>query len=236
MHSIPLRPEALPRSELNRRSHEIVEILKVEYGSPRHGNPDNPLDDLVFILLSTMTTEPSYERVYRRLRESTGSWEVVSELDVDTLEALIHDAGLSRQKASRLLRILQRIRADFGVLSLDSLSMLRNSAIEDYLLSLPGVGLKTAKCVMMYAFGRDVLPVDTHVMRVARRLCLVSTSVPPSKIHQALEAVIVPADRYGFHVNAVAHGRAVCQARWPRCQACCLRHVCPYPSERALHP
>jgi endonuclease III len=216
---------------LRRRTHQIGEILKSEYDSPRHGNPDDPLDDLVFILLSTMTTGPSYERVYRRLREVTGSWEVVADMDPDTLAAMIRDAGLSRQKAPRILAILNRIRKDFENLSLAHLHEWNDLRVERYLTSLPGVGLKTAKCVMMYTLGRDVLPVDTHVMRVARRLNLLATDVPYSKIHSVLEAIVLPKDRYAFHVNVLAHGRSVCQAKRPRCHECCLNKTCTYLSK-----
>jgi endonuclease III len=210
------------------RARRITQILRAQYGSPRHSNPEDPLDDLIFIMLSTMTTGPSYERVYERLRDTTRSWDIVAAMDVPTLRLLIQDAGLSAQKAPRIIALLHRIREDFREITLSALKDWDDARVERYLLSLPGVGLKSAKCVMMYALGRTVLPVDTHVMRVARRLGLLDSNIPYSKIHSSLEDIVHPEDRYHFHVNALAHGRAICRARYPRCEECSLRAMCAF--------
>ena len=152
-------------------------------------------------------------------------------MEVASLATLIRDAGLSNQKAPRILEILRRIREDFGSISLGALKGWSDSDVERYLVSLPGVGLKTAKCVMMYTFARSVLPVDTHVLRVSRRLGLIPKELPYSRAHEELEAVVRPEDRYRFHVNALSHGKVICQARRPRCHECRLRAICPFPSK-----
>jgi endonuclease III len=204
----------------------VVHALEKRYGSPRLNNKDDPLDELIFILLSQMTTGPSYERVFDRLKTTLGAWDCILSVSAAKLRALIADAGLSNQKAPRLIAIAKRLREDFGAVTLLPLANLDDEQAERYLTSLPGVGLKTAKCVMMYSLSRQVLPVDTHVQRVASRLGLVSRGIPRQLVHDVLEAVVPPALRYSFHVNAVAHGRELCRARGPLCASCRVHRSC----------
>ena len=162
-------------------------LLAREYGSPSHNNKNDPLDELVFIILSQMTTSPSFERVYSRLKASASRWEDVLDIPVRELKRTIKDAGLSNQKAPRLKAIFARLKRDFGSVSLDALRDMRDREAEDYLVSLPGVQRKTAKCVLMYSLGRLVLPVDTHVLRVARRLGLTTAISICDAAHSSLE-------------------------------------------------
>ena len=189
-------------------------------------NKDDPLDELIFIILSQMTTSPSYERVYDRLKAAMPDWRSLAETSVADLTLLIADAGLSGQRALRLKQIADRLIDDFGEVSLAEVAHSDDDAAQQYLTSLPGVGVKTAKCVMMYSLGRQVLPVDTHTARVATRLGLVSTG-SAAAIDRALSVVVPPALRFDFHVNTVAHGRTVCRAIRPRCDDCVLSSLCP---------
>ncbi len=197
------------------------------YGSPRLNNKDDPLDELVFIILSQMTTGPSYERVFERLKAGVDGWDSLDLVPITQIQSLIADAGLANQKAPRLAAIAARLRADFGKVSLGPLRAMADGVAEDYLTSLPGVGTKTAKCVLMYSLGRKVLPIDTHVERISRRLGLIGEAVSLASRHPVLEAVVAPEDRYDFHVNALAHGRAVCSALRPKCVRCVLNDICP---------
>jgi endonuclease III len=205
----------------------VVRLLRGEYGLPRHGNPDDPLDDLIFVLLSQMTTGPSYERVFARLKRTRGGWRRIARMRETTLRALIKDAGLSRQKAPRILAILRQLTREFGGPTLRPLRRLTDAAAQAYLMSLPGVGPKTAKCVLMYTLRRDALPVDTHLDRLAMRLGLVDSELPSARRHSELEAAVAPRDRYALHVGALAHGRAVCRSLRPRCGSCVLAELCP---------
>jgi endonuclease III len=207
----------------------IDRALRSAYGSPHHNNKTDPLDELVFILLSQMTTGPSFCRVYDRLKTAYPSWDQVAALPLKRLKAAIKDAGLSGQKAPRIKAILRKLVACFGSASLDALQAMTNSEAEAFLTSFPGIGTKTAKCILMYSLGREVLPVDTHVWRVAHRLGLIDASIPYTRVHDALERVVPPPLRYSIHVNAVAHGRKVCLALRPRCDACPLRRLCTFP-------
>jgi endonuclease III len=175
-----------------------------------------------------MTTKQSFGRVYDRLKEACGTWEELLEIPLSHLKTIIKDAGLSNQKAPRIKEIIQKILGDFGSASLEPLRKMGRTGCEEYLTSLPGVGIKTAKCVMMYSLGHKVLPVDTHVWRVGLRLGLVRANISYSKVHGDLEAAIAPSDRYSFHVNAVEHGRHLCRAVSPSCANCPLTRSCSY--------
>lgn len=204
----------------------MTQLLKATYGSPRLNNKDDLLDELFFILLSQMTTGPSYERVFDRLKSAVPDWTELLTLETAALAGLIADAGLANQKAPRMVSIAHRLHACFGSATLFPLHGMSDEDAEPFLTRLPGVGVKTAKCVMMYSLGRAVLPVDTHVARVSRRLGL-AAEVPAARYAATLETT-APADcRYDYHVNALAHGRATCRPLRPRCPACVLNTLCP---------
>ena len=187
----------------------VTKVLRREYGSPRHNNKTDPLDELVFIVLSQMTTFRSYERVFERLKVAAPRWVDVLQMPTSQLKALIKDAGLSNQKAPRIKAMLKAITLDFGSPSLKRLGGMSTKAAEEYLISLPGVQRKTAKCVLMYSLKRKVLPVDTHTLRVSRRLGLTSEVAIGTRVHMSLEALFPSHLRYSYHVNALAHGRTV---------------------------
>jgi endonuclease III len=146
-----------------------------------------------------------------------------------TLRKRISGAGLSEQKAPRIKAILKKIFHDFGHTSLDSLFQMAPADAEAYLCDLPGVHLKTAKCVLMYALGQPVLPVDTHVLRVAKRLELLDERATLPRANLDLEKIVPPELRYSFHVNVLAHGRELCTAIAPSCPECPLRRECTHP-------
>lgn len=218
-----------------RRAHRIATILHDTYGSPHHSNKEDPLDELVFILLSQMTTGPSFNRVYDRLKAAYPTWDMLTNISIAKLRSIIKDAGLSWQKAPRIKKIISKLKVDFGSVTLLPLTMMTDVEAEHYLQTLPGVGVKTAKCVLMYSLSRTVLPADTHVRRVAQRLGLIKDGMPTGKLHDALESVVAPSDRYSFHVNGLAHGRAVCTALRPKCTECPIRSLCVYPGKGLGH-
>jgi endonuclease-3 len=215
--------------ELQKRAKISANLLHKEYGSPRHGNKNNPLNELVFIILSLMTTHHSFNRVYAHLKQQVPTWQKLLNIRILTLSNIIKDGGLSAQKAKNLIQIMKALKARFGRVTLAPLKKMDTHTAEVFLLSLPGVGIKTAKCVLMYSLNREVLPVDTHVWRISKRLELVDESVTYGNVHEKLEECVLPADRYSFHVNAITHGREICIPLKPRCTECCLNRICPYP-------
>ena len=204
----------------------ILTRLRDAYGSPNLGNYSDPVDELFFIILSQRTTGASYERVFRELKEIVSDWDTLPEKGVPWTQEVISRAGLSNQKAKHIVGVARRLRSEFGRVTLEPLRNKPDAEIQEFLTSLPGVGVKTAKCVMLFSMGRRVLPVDAHVARVAERLGLVNSSASKTRTHEVLEAVVPSASRYDFHVNLVAHGRALCRAREPVCEDCRIRSHC----------
>ena len=214
--------------ELRSRARRATILLAKAYSSPDHNNKEDPLDELVFIILSQMTTYPSFERAYARLKSLAPHWEDILDMPLRRLQRIIKGAGLGNQKAQRLRALITRLKTDFGRVTLDPLREMPTRDAENYLVSLPGVQMKTAKCVLMYSLGRPVLPVDTHVLRVASRLGFTEARNICDAVHSSLEAIVAPRYRYAFHVNAISHGRAICLAKAPRCHLCVLSNVCAY--------
>lgn len=209
-------------------SFERVErLLREEHGSPRHYNKRDPLSELVFILLSTQTREKEYRRTFAALWMRFRSWRRVLAADDAELQKLVHSGGFARRKVRLLKALLGSIAEDRGVVSLRHLASVPDEPALKELLSLPGVGMKTAKCVLMYALDRAALPVDTHVWRISKRLGWMDGGKhPDDRRSLRLEARVPPALRSSLHVTLVAHGRSVCRAR-PRCEACVLSGCCP---------
>jgi endonuclease III len=205
--------------EANRR-------LARQYGTPRLGNKRHPISELVFIILSARTRGEHHEAIYRRLRRAFETWEAVRDASIDEIERVIHDAGLSRIKANQIKTLLQRLTEDFGSLSGAALRRLDTTALEAYLASLPGVGLKTARCVMLYSLNRAVFPVDTHCMRLFQNLGIIEKRLRFEEAQEPLQSVVPPDLRYSLHVNAVAHGRATCIPAAPRCGDCSIASLC----------
>ena len=174
-----------------------------------------------------MTQEIKYVRTYSRLQASLSTWNAVRDAPPDELEMLIHEAGLAPTKTAQIQSILCAVEVREGTLSLHRLRSMGNDQVERYLTSLPGVARKTALCVMLYALGRDVLPVDTHVWRVAQRLGLAAWGQWTEQRGRVLEAVVPGKLRGSLHVTMVAHGRQVCRARTPMCDRCMLLDLCP---------
>jgi endonuclease III len=228
MKRLKLRARRLVLRRIRSQAHRAAVMLHEVYGSPRHENKDDPLDELMFIVLSQMTTHRSLQRAYKQLKRACPTWSRIVEMSEARLKDLIGTAGLAERRASQLRAIVQRLQQDFGEATLELLRLVKTSVADKYLQSLPGVGPKTAKCVLLFSLGREVLPVDTHVRRVAVRLGLVAPDVSYGALHTVLENVVPRKDRYAFHVNAVAHGRTLCLARTPRCRLCLLRHICRF--------
>ncbi len=205
----------------------VCHALERVYGNPSHGNKSDPLDELVYIILSTRTRDASYRRRYDELKAAFPSWDAVSPRDQARIEAILQPGGLAMLKAAVIVEILNVLRDRFGSTTLEPLRCMPDADVEQLLVSLPGVSTKVAKCVMMYSMDRQVLPVDVHVHRVAARLGF-SVKRRPDTSQELIEGAVPRQLRYGFHINAVAHGRAVCLSRAPRCEMCCISQWCDY--------
>jgi endonuclease-3 len=209
-------------------AHEIVRILRQTYALPRQETRRAPLDELVSTILSQSTTDRNCERAFQALRAAYPAWDDVRRASVEDVAAAIRTGGLANQKAPRIQQVVGRVLDERLLDDIDTLPL---DEARERLLSLPGVGPKTAACVLLFACGRPALPVDTHVHRVATRIGLVPPGTSAEQAHRILEAIVEPDDVYCFHIGMIAHGRAVCHARKPRCGECVLSERCRYVQE-----
>lgn len=209
----------------------VCEALEAEYGLPRHGNPHDPLDDLIYIMLSNKTGPATAQRVFDELRSRFACWNDVLKAPRARLERIMRPAGLSRVKSQQIRAALKRIRKDLGRCDLETLASSPIERAETYLTSLPGVSDKVAKCVLLYTCGARVLPVDAHVHRIATRLGWTRRK-RADQCHAELEAIVPPHRRFAFHVDCVAHGRLICRPGSPVCERCCIKHRCHYYEQR----
>ena len=212
---------------------EVIALLRKQHGAPVRRPRRDPLSELIAALLSQNTSDANSERAFANLVSSLGSWERVAQADVDNISEAIAGGGLNRVKAPRIKAILQRIDKEKGSLDLGFLKKMPLDEARTWLESLPGVGPKTAACVLLFSLGRPALPVDTHVYRVSRRLGLIGAKVSPDNAHRVLGKMVAPDDVYEFHMNMVRHGRKVCRSQSPLCGGCLLNKGCVY-GKRAL--
>ena len=187
---------------------------------------------LVDTILSQNTSTANSDAGYRQLRRRFRSWKQVAEAPVEEVERCIRVSGLSNLKAPRIQAILRRIRAERGKVDLEFLNDMGDDAAYAYLRNFPGVGPKTACCTLLFAFGKALFPVDTHIHRIARRLVLVGPRASAEQTRDALTPLIAPKDRYETHVLLIEHGRKTCRAINPRCDDCVLLGMCPYGTQR----
>ena len=212
-----------------KRVTSLAVALRDAYGTPNLGNHPDPLDELGYIILSAKTDESKYKAAFRRLRAVHPTWESVLASDTKHLGKLISPAGMGPRKAVLLQRCLGAIVSRFGRLDLSPLREMSTQQAEAALLALPGVGPKSARCVLLYSFRRPVLPVDVHTYRLAVRLGILSHRVSYQQSHTVLQEAIPQKLRRTFHVTAVAHGRKRCHARRPNCARCPVSNYCIWP-------
>lgn len=213
------------------RIESAANLLREEHGDPRHHNRSNAVDELLLIVLSTMTQEANYLRTFRSLKRAFPTFRELEVASHEEITEAISTGGLSDRKAKAIRAIIDEVVARHGRLTLAPLSRMDDLECERFLTSLPIVGLKTARCVMMYSLGRSVFPVDTHCWRICKRLGWVRPRksdgwCSPGEMDR-LQRMIPASLRYSLHVNLVAHGRKVCRARVPRCHECVLANICP---------
>jgi endonuclease-3 len=224
------------RQAERRRFRRILKRLEAAYGPREWECGGSAVDVLVGTILSQNTSSVNSSAGFRWLKRRFGSWRAVAEADAGDIEECIRVSGLGRTKAPRIRKILRRIRATHGRITLQHLRKRSPAEACEYLMAFDGVGPKTALCVLLFAFGMAVFPVDTHIYRIARRLGALRGEVPFARAHEVLAPLIAPPDRYAMHVLLIAHGRRTCRARRPRCDDCRLLDLCPHGRRRLGAP
>ena len=211
-----------------RRVRTILRRLQRAFGALEPPRRTDPLDELILTVLSQHTSDVNAERAYGALRAAfPRGWREVVDAPTSRIAAAIRGGGLANSKAPRIRAILREIRDREGRFDLRRLRRLTDSEARDYLISLPGVGPKTAAVVLSFALGRDTLPVDTHVHRVSRRLGLVPDRASAERADRLLHELVPDGLRTTLHVALIRLGREICKAPIPRCGDCPLNDLCP---------
>jgi endonuclease-3 len=210
-----------------RRSRVVAirDRLREMYGRPRNDPHGDPVHELVLTMLSQNTSDTNRDVAYAGLRARFRSWQEVRDAPTAEVEEAIRRGGLAPTKAPRIQAVL---RAIGDPMDLDWLREAPREEALDYLLTLPGVGRKTAACVLIFSFDRPEIPVDTHVHRVGGRLGLFRPNASFDEAHDEMLRITPPGDAYELHMNLIAHGRRLCRPARPRCDECALSRMCPY--------
>ncbi len=219
---------------MRQKIDSCYELLEQAYG-PKPFHRHEPLQTLVVTILSQNTNDVNRDRAYDELRRRFPTWEAVRDAHLEQVIDAIRVAGLANHKAPHIQTALQTIaERPAGSRWTSSRDMPMDDA-RRWLMSIKGVGPKTAAIVLCFGFGRPAFPVDTHVHRVTGRLGLIGPKVGREQAHVILEA-LVPGDMcFEFHINLIEHGRHVCKAPRPLCTVCNLREYCDYYRAVASH-
>lgn len=231
--SIPASTPASGASNLQdlrrHKAEEVFQRLIDLFGRPEWQGGEDPVDELIWTILSANTNDTNSGRAFRQLKATFGDdWEAVRTAPLEAIKAAIRTAGMYNQKAPRIVETLTQIKAQQGSYCLDHLATMDVAGALAYLTSLPGVGHKTASIVLLFCFNRASFPVDTHIQRISQRVGVSGRTDSPEKIKGIWEALLPAETYYALHVNLIRHGREICQARNPKCEICPLQSVCDY--------
>lgn len=237
MHNIVNSVQDVLQARLKQKTARIEEQMTAAYGvrvwqSEQYA--EDVLGALVATILSQNTSDINAGRAYQSLKKAfPDGWESVRQASVTAVADAIRPGGLADTKAPRIQHILHEVYERNGQTDLDHLAAWTDGEISEYLRSFPGVGPKTAACVLMFHLGRAVLPVDTHVHRVSQRLGLIGAKATPDQAHDLLPRLLEAAQVYSFHVHLIEHGRRVCHSRRPACEICPVQAECDFYRQRA---
>jgi len=220
--------EGVPQGneENKRRVAAVTRRLVRAYGTPRRRRLP-PFDELVQTVLSQNTTDANSARTFASLQERFPRFEDLAAADPRAVASSIRLGGLARVKARYLKAVAREVLRRRGNTDLSFLKKVDDREALAWLESLPGVGAKTARVVLLFSFGRDVFPVDTHILRLTKRLGLVPAKATADAAHKFWDEYCPPGKAHELHLNLIRHGREVCTARRPAHDACVLAEICP---------
>ena len=216
-----------PRPGTRAHARALAALLERAYGPLPWRRRHPPVDELVTTMLSHSTTDANQFRAFDTLRERFPTWDAVRAAPTSEVEDAVRVAGLANQKAPRIQAVLDTIVVEPRGADLEWLGDVSLDEAMAYLTALPGVGPKTAACVLCFSFDRPVLPADTHVHRIALRTHVVPPGASATRAQERLSRFIAPEDVYQTHMHLIRHGRETCHARGPACGSCPLSSVCP---------
>jgi endonuclease III len=213
---------------LNNCVKKIYTKLAELYDEPVWTGPNDPLPALIKTILSQNTNDTNRDRAYRGLRQMFPAWEDVLAASPSRIAGAIKAGGLSKQKSAYIKDILKWIKKEFGELSLEAINEMTDEEAIALLSSRKGIGVKTAALVIMFCCGRDVCPVDTHVLRISKRLGLVPENASAERTYYLLAPQIPQGKAYTLHMNLLSFGKSICPSRNPHCYECPLYRQCIY--------
>ncbi len=222
----------VPTASLRRKAERVCGLLSSHYGTVSQPRHSPPVDELVLTILSQNTADVNSDRAFRALKNAYSSWDDVLAAPAEDIAEVIRSSGFYRIKAERIKAALGEIMRRVGKLDLSLLKDMDVQEAKAWLTSLYGVGPKTAAIVLLFSFGMPVLPVDTHVWRVSKRLGLIDNRTTREKAHTLLEELLPQSCILSLNQHLVKHGREVCTSRRPHCDVCFLRRTCDYFSSR----
>lgn len=206
----------------------ITQNLEATYGQPRNDCHENPLDELIATILSQSTTNINSHRAFASLKAKFSDWESVRRARPASIAAAIKSGGLANVKSVVIKNILNDILARRGNLDL---SFLKTASVDEarrFLLSLKGVGPKTAACVLLFSCKHPVFPMDTHIFRILRRMGILPEKINDELAHQMIEKLVPRKKHYSLHINLITHGRRICHSQNPKCGQCSLIEYCEF--------
>lgn len=206
----------------------ITQNLEATYGVPRNDSPEDPLDELIATILSQSTTNINSNRAFASLKARFPDWEQVRRARPASIASAIKSGGLANVKSVVIKNILNEISVQRGNLDLSFLKTVPLEEARSFLLSLKGVGPKTAACVLLFSCKRPVFPMDTHIFRILRRMGILPEKISDALAHQTIEKLIPAQKSYPLHINLITHGRRVCHPKTPKCELCSLIEHCDF--------
>lgn len=213
---------------MKKKIKQVQKRLIKKYGvPPRSEIPPDPVDMLIATILSQNTNDRNSYKAFHQLKEKYPDWENVAKLPQSKIENLVKVAGLGKQKSAAIKNFLSTILKEKGKISLEHLRDLGDDEILQELTKFPGIGIKTASCVLQFSLRRNICPVDTHVHRTVNRIGIVKAN-SPDKTFYLLMKEMPDEIAHSFHTNLIRLGREICKPAKPLCRICPLLDICEY--------
>jgi endonuclease-3 len=209
----------------------VIALLKKEYGEHTYRDRGDPLDALVETILSQNTTDKNSARAFSNLKKAFPSWDSLVKADARKIERVIYSGGLPGIKARRIKHVLNEIKRRRGKLTLDFLKKMPPDKAMRFLRSIKGIGPKTAAVLLIFRFNKPVMPLDTHNLRVAKRLGIIPQKMSSERAHELMNKLVPDEEKKSLHINFILHGRRICTAQKPKHNICVLNKLCDYYKE-----
>lgn len=204
----------------------ICNTLEKIYGVPSLGNVKDPAWEIFYILLSAKTAEIQYQRAFRILKKNFPKLDNLASARPKKIHSIIKDCGFGPRRVKNILCISRRFLKELGPYPSRKIRKMTAEKCYSFLNSLPGIGPKSALCVMMYSLDYDVFPVDVNVHRVAERLGALNSGVSTRQAQKILPALVPDGISKKLHVTMLIHGRKKCLHKNPSCNVCEIRECC----------